>query len=220
MRIVGYLLDIDGTLLDSREAHTRAWQRTLAARGIAKNFVDIDYDFAAPDVDVVPGLFGIDEADAVNDITREKNEYFMEEIASVPLFPGAADVLASIRDSGGRICFVSSNFDRVIQRMFEAYGWETLGASFVGLDGVARAKPAPEMVLQALEKIGVEASASVMIGDSPADIEAGHAAGTWTVAVCSSGNTRAAFERIKPDLVFDAIADLLPMIPLEFQNSN
>ena len=220
MKITGYLLDIDGTLLDSNEAHTRAWQRTLAAHGITKEFDEIDYDFAAPDVDVVPGLFGIDDTGTVAGIAWEKNEFFIEEIANIPLFPGVPDVLASIRDNGGKICFVSSNFDRVIQRMFEAYGWDALGAEFVGLDNVARAKPDPEMVVRAMHRLDLYPAASIMIGDSIADFQAGLAAGTWTAAVCTGGTPRTAFEQVKPDLILDTIAEILPLLPLVFDTSD
>jgi len=216
MRIIGYLLDIDGTLLDSREAHARAWQRTLAARGIETTSGEITFDFAAPDADVVPDLFGIDDPSEVDQIVQEKNEYFLGELATIPLFSGVPEVLTRIIMTGGAICFVSSNFDRVIEGILAVYGWENLGAHFVGLDGVTKAKPDPEMVLKGIEKLDWDANKCVMVGDSPADIQAGQAAGARTIAVCSSGNTPEKFAQFHPEITLNTIADLLPLIPLEF----
>ncbi|HME55649.1 MAG TPA: HAD family hydrolase [Candidatus Lokiarchaeia archaeon] len=216
MKITGYLLDIDGTLLDSKEAHTRAWQRTLEAHGIVKELGEIAFDFAAPDSDVVPELFGIDEVNSVEEITQEKNDFFIEELSAIPLFPNVPEVLARIHDIEGAICFVSSNLDRVIEGMLVAYGWDALDTRFVGLDGVTRAKPGSEMVIKALDKLGIEASGCVMIGDSTADVVAGRAAGIWTIAINSSGNSQAALVQVQPDLILGSIGELLPLLPLEF----
>jgi pyrophosphatase PpaX len=112
---------------------------------------------------------------------------------------------------------VSSNFDRVIQGILKTYGWDSLGTQFVGLDGVTHAKPDPEMVLKAVQKLQLDVNECVMVGDSPADILAGHAAGTWTIAVCSSGNTPEDFSTCRPNMVLDSIADLLPLLPLELK---
>jgi HAD superfamily hydrolase (TIGR01509 family) len=217
MKVTGYLLDIDGTLLDSREAHARAWQRTLAEHGIAKELSEITFDFAAPDPDVVPDIFGEEFIPQSGQIVEEKNAFFLEELAAIPLFPGVTDVIERIQEVGGRICFVSSNYDRVIEGILKSFGWDTLGAQFVGLDGVTNAKPDPEMVLKAVKKLQLQAPGCVMIGDSPPDIQAGHAAGTWTIAVCSSGNRPEDFARFRPNMVLDSVADLLPLLPLELR---
>lgn len=215
MRIHGFLLDLDGTLLDSRAAHARVWQRTLAAHDIVKEESEIVFDFAAPDPQVVVDLFGVDDPQVIDAIAQEKNDYFLEELPQIPLFPRVPDVLAQIHAFGDPICFVSSNYDRVLARMVEIYGWEEIGATFVGIDGVVRAKPDPEMVVKALGTIDREAAECVTIGDSPADILAGQAAGTHTIAVCSGGTPRADLTLLTPDLIFENIGDLLALLPLE-----
>jgi phosphoglycolate phosphatase-like HAD superfamily hydrolase len=50
----------------------------------------------------------------------------------------------------------------------------------VGFESVSRYKPHPEGVLLALSQLGANAEETVMVGDSPADIEAGKAAGCWS----------------------------------------
>lgn len=48
-------------------------------------------------------------------------------------------------------------------------------------------KPQPAPIRAALARLGVGARETVMIGDTPYDIEAGHKAGVATIAVRSGG---------------------------------
>lgn len=52
-----------------------------------------------------------------------------------------------------------------------------------GSDEVTRGKPAPDMLISQMNTLGVTADETIMVGDSPADITAGKAAGVTTVGV-------------------------------------
>ncbi len=216
MKITGFLFDIDGTLLDSRPAHTRAWQRTLAAHGILKKETEIHYDFSATDPDVVRTLFDTADPNLINQISREKNDFFIEEIPNIPRFPKVPEILDRIHSDHIPICFVSSNYDRILGLMMEAYDWDEISVGFIGIDAVTHAKPDPEMVNLAIKKIRRTSSECVMVGDSPADIKAGKAAGTHTIAIVSNAYSPEKFRVLRPDKILMAIGDLLPLLPLSF----
>ncbi len=216
MKITGFLFDIDGTLLDSRPAHTRAWQRTLAAHGILKKETEIHYDFSATDPDVARALFATSDLELIDRISREKNDFFLEEIPRIPRFPKVPEILNCISSDHIPICFVSSNYDRILGLMMQAYGWDEISTGFVGIDAVTRAKPDPEMVNLALRKIHRKPAECVMIGDSPADIKAGKAAGTHTIAIASGDHSPESFNVLHPDLILKVIGDLLSLLPLSF----
>ncbi len=216
MKIAGYLFDIDGTLLDSRPTHTRAWLHTLAAHGILKKETDLNYDFSAPDPDVVRVLFNTTNPILIDQIAREKNEYFLEEIPNIPRFPKVAEILNRIHADHIPICFVSSNYDHILGLMMTAYGWDEISTGFVGIDAVTRAKPDPEMVNLALHKIRRKPSECVMIGDSPTDIMAGKAAGTHTIAIATGDHSPESFKGLHPDLILKVIGELFPLLPLSF----
>ncbi len=216
LKIRGYLFDIDGTLLDSRPAHTRAWQHTLATHGILRKETEIHYDFSATDPDVVRALFNTSNPILIEQISREKNDFFLEEIPNIPRFPKVPEILDRIHADYIPICFVSSNYDRILGLMMEAYGWDEISTGFVGIDAVTRAKPDPEMVNLAINKIRCNPNDCVMIGDSPADIKAGKAAGTRTIAVSSLEHSPESFKALHPDMILKVIGDLLPFLPLSF----
>ncbi len=210
------MFDIDGTLLDSRHAHTRAWQRTLATHGILKNETEIYYDFSATDPDVVRALFNTSNPSLIEQISREKNDFFIEEIPNIPRFPGVPEILDRVHADQIPICFVSSNYDSILGLMMKANGWDEISMGFVGIDAVVHAKPNPEMVNIALKKIRRTPNECVMIGDSPADIQAGKAAGTRTIAVASMEHSAESFKALHPDKILMVINDMLPLLPLSF----
>ncbi len=216
MKIRGFLFDIDGTLLDSRPAHTRAWQRTLAAHGIQRKENEIKYDFSATDPDVVRSLFRTSNPSLIDQISREKNDFFLEQIPNIPRFPIVPEILSRIYADHIPICFVSSNYDRILRLMMDAYGWGEISMGFIGIDAVTNAKPDPEMVNLAIKKIRRKPHECVMIGDSPGDIKAGKAAGTRTIAVSSMEHSPESFKPLNPDKILTVIGDLLPLLPLSF----
>lgn len=89
----------------------------------------------------------------------------------------------------------------------------------MGLDGAlhatvtatdcVRTKPHPEPVVRALEKLGVEASAAVFIGDTDYDIQSGHAAGCSAGAVLWGAQSEQRLRQAGPDMLFGEPRDLL-----------
>ena len=71
-----------------------------------------------------------------------------------------------------------------------------------------RLKPAPDTILAALAVLRCPPSSALMVGDTPADILAGKAAGTMTCAVTYGFGRREALLRCAPDYVIDAFGEL------------
>jgi HAD superfamily hydrolase (TIGR01549 family) len=74
-----------------------------------------------------------------------------------------------------------------------------------------RLKPAPDTVLAALMAVGCAPQQALMVGDTPADILAGKAAGTTTCAVTYGFSTREALLECMPDYVIDTFSDLMTL---------
>jgi AHBA synthesis associated protein len=85
--------------------------------------------------------------------------------------------------------------------------------SLVGLsvwgDDVARPKPEPDGVLAAMSGLNADPRSTLVIGDSPADIMMGRAAGTRTAAALWGGASRDRLLAESPDLILDSPGDLL-----------
>lgn len=111
--------------------------------------------------------------------------------------PGAVEAVAAVRAAGLPIGVVSNQsgiargivtreqVDAVNARVDELFGgFDTWQICPHGPeDGCLCRKPAPGMVLQAAEALGVDPARTVVIGDIGADVGAAHAAGALAVLV-------------------------------------
>jgi len=79
-------------------------------------------------------------------------------------------------------------------------------------DDVEKPKPEPDGVLRAMADLGADPRSTLVIGDSPADIVMGRAAGTRTAAALWGGSSRERLFAASPDLALDAPGDLLSVI--------
>ncbi len=77
------------------------------------------------------------------------------------------------------------------ERGLHVCGLDGLVEAVVGLDDVPCPKPDPAPLHLARERIGVAGPDAVMVGDAPADLAAGLAAGAWPVGVARSLFARA-----------------------------
>ncbi|WP_343244722.1 HAD-IA family hydrolase [Streptomyces sp. SID11385] len=83
----------------------------------------------------------------------------------------------------------------------------------LGSDEVARAKPAPDIVLRALELLGAAPEEAMMIGDATTDIAAARSAGVMAVAALWGESSAGALLATHPDAVLTTPADLLAHCP-------
>jgi HAD superfamily hydrolase (TIGR01509 family) len=205
------IFDCDGTLVDSEPLARTAWERALAPYGYALTDADAESSiglpyprvhayFAAraalPDADAFWGeftgeLFGLIDADLV-------------------VFDDAVAAARSLRSRGVPVAVASSSPRDRLSRTLERAGLLDSFDVVVSGDEVEHGKPAPDMFLLAASRLGVEASACVVIEDSPPGVQAGLAAGMFTLAVCRVPGTEAslaAADRVVDTVTADAILE-------------
>ena len=208
-RVSAVLFDLDGVLVESREATERVWLDWAARNG-----VDADELRAAMhgvrSVEVVravrPELDAMAEADAI-----ERRQ--AEDLDGLRAIPGAAAALAALRED--RVAVVTSATRPLAEARLRAVGIEP-PAVVVYAGDVARGKPDPEGYRTAAERLGVAPAYALVIEDSPPGIQAGRAAGTATVGVTS---THAAEELGAADVVIGTLEELQGVLARAFDAS-
>src|SRR5919108_1348084 len=206
MRYPTVLFDLDGTIVDSGAmliASYRHATRTVLAREI-------------PD-DVLAGFIGggsirdhmrtLDEdlADELVRVYREHNEPLHDELQA---FPGVEDLLETLSSQGRKLGVVTAKRRRTVDLAFRVLPIERYFDVVVTTESTDRHKPHPDPVLHALAELGAERAETAFVGDSPWDVEAGKAAGVFTVAV--------SWGRIHPEeRLREAGADVLVHSPEE-----
>jgi phosphoglycolate phosphatase/pyrophosphatase PpaX len=128
---------------------------------------------------------------------------------SAPLFSDARSTLKKLHDEGGfKLGIYTLAPRKVLLNTLEThdlirfFGRESL----VSRDDVQNLKPDPEGVFLALEGCSVHPSYSILIGDMPADILAGAAAGLTTIGLTTGLISREIFHQFShPTKIFDSL---------------
>ncbi|WP_404427336.1 HAD family hydrolase [Ureibacillus chungkukjangi] len=97
--------------------------------------------------------------------------------------PGILQLLETAKSQGLKIGLASSSERTWIDKFVKLHGIEDYFECYCTADTVKNVKPDPELYLQALEKLGVEASEAIAIEDSPNGARAAVAAGIPTVVI-------------------------------------
>lgn len=134
--------------------------------------------------------------------------YEMEGVAKCSVMLGAVEVLSWLRERSISIGVCTSNSTRAALAIIDKLGLCGFFAVVVGRTEGLRLKPHPDQVKRCLEEMGVEASSSVMVGDSHNDVIAGKALGMRTVAIPVYFTRMDVLERAKPDAVIKTLKEL------------
>jgi phosphonatase-like hydrolase len=137
--------------------------------------------------DVFARLFDVDEA---REATRAFAEAYEAIVAGgdVAEVPGALGVLRRLRDGGVKVCLTTGFAPTTRDALLDALGWQRdIDLALSPVD-VGRGRPAPDLVLGAMARLGVDDPlAVVVVGDTVSDLNAGHAAGAGAVVGVLSG---------------------------------
>lgn len=120
------------------------------------------------------------------------------------LVPNLLSTIAALRAEGIKIGGSTGYFTAAAQAVASQAAKSGFAPDInICADDVPQGRPAPWMIYRVMERLGVFPVSSVVnIGDTVADIEAGIAAGCWSVGVCDSssltGLSAAAFAALSP----------------------
>ncbi len=129
------------------------------------------------------------------------------------LLPGADKVTKELHERGVKLA-VTSNKPGVFSRQLLSHlGLLGRFGAVHGPDAGFPPKPAPHMVFMALAKLGVKVADALYVGDMPLDVLTARAAGLPVASVATGSSTREELLAAGPDMVLDALDDLLRLFP-------
>jgi phosphoglycolate phosphatase/AHBA synthesis associated protein len=182
------LFDMDGVLVRTHGIwHGVVEEAGRRFRGRPVTREEFDPTFGqgtAADVEV----FGL--GCTVEELDRFYVDQFSRFVSGVWVDPSAAGVLEALAARGLATAVVTNTVSPLAEEILDA---ARLRASFQVIacaDQVAHAKPAPDLVLAALDRLGVAREHAVFVGDSRYDREAAQAAGVRFVGLGIDGEQR------------------------------
>ena len=190
-QVRGVILDIDGTLVDSNDAHARAWVAALAQHGLevpyeqVRRLIGMGGDKLLPEV----GGPSADSAEGKR-ISARRGEIFKERyLPALEPFAGTRELLAHMRERGLKLAVASSAKREELGPLLEAAGAQDLieEQKQTSSSDADSSKPDPDIVQAALDRLGLPPEQVIMIGDTPFDVEAARRAGVGTIALRCGG---------------------------------
>ncbi len=183
------ILDIDGTLVDSNDAHTRAWQEALARRGFDIQYEKIRSLIGKGGDKLLPEVSGLrDDSAEGKEISRLRGEIFTSRyLPELEAFPGTRELLLRMRTDGIRLMVASSAKEDELKALLKIARADDLIERKTSSDDAEDSKPDPDIVEAALSRAAHPRERILMIGDTPYDIEAANRAGIECIAFRSGG---------------------------------
>jgi HAD superfamily hydrolase (TIGR01509 family) len=207
-----FIFDLDGTLADSVYQHVMAWDEALRANGIELSVWRIHRR-----IGMSGGLFvralgrelgtPLDEPLIERLIAGHAAAYRRYAPLVKPL-PGAADLLATLTREGVAWAIATSGERAVAESTLASFHIDA-SVPIVTRTDVPRAKPNPDLFLEAARRLGVEPRRTFVVGDSVWDLLAAQRAGALGVGVLSGGYGQAELDAAGAYRVYADPADLL-----------
>jgi HAD superfamily hydrolase (TIGR01509 family) len=188
-QIRGVILDVDGTLVDSNDAHARAWVEALAEHGVQVPFEKIRPLIGMGGDKLLPEVSSFEEDTPEGErISKRRSEIFKERyLPKLKPFPSTRELLKRMRDEGLKLVVASSAKEDELNPLLKIAGADDLIKEKTSSDDAENSKPDPDIVKAALDSSGLSPDEVVMMGDTPYDIESASRAGVRVVAVRSGG---------------------------------
>ncbi len=205
----GVIFDIDGTLVDSNEAHARSWVDTLHEAGY-----DVPFDVIWPMIGMggdklLPSATGIESDSRLGkDLSKRRWEIFQRDyLPRLKPMPGARELVARMREDDLAIIVASSAGGSELGALMEAADVADLMEETTSASDAEESKPDPDIVQAAVRKSGLEPDELIMLGDTPYDVQAAIGANVKLVGLLCGGWTM--LELSGATAIYDDPADLL-----------
>jgi HAD superfamily hydrolase (TIGR01509 family) len=209
LSLKGVIFDVDGTLVDSNDAHAQSWVDTFKGAGYEVPFEVVRPLIGMGADKLLPRTIGVrHDSEEGKKLIKRRSEIFRERYLSrLRPLPGARALVLRVRDDGLKTIVATSAKDEELKGLLKAAEVDDLMEEKATASDAKRSKPDPDIVEAAIEESGVPANKAVMIGDTPYDVEAATRAGVRIIAFRSGGWDDASLKGAAQ--IYDGPADLL-----------
>lgn len=183
------LLDVDGTLLDSNAAHADAWAHALHSHGLSVNPKALRQSIGMSDDQLLHALARVSESSALGrGVVTRKRQVFATLLPGLAPTRGARALLQHLGRRGlGLGVATAAPIDEVQAGLRHAGVADLMRAPLSAANDMEASRDGRH-VKAALERCGARPDTTVMIGDTPHDIEAAARAGVRFVALRCGGS--------------------------------
>jgi pyrophosphatase PpaX len=206
------LFDLDGTLIDSGPIIIASMRHaSLTVLGVEPDEERVRAAIGGPGLYSQMRDLDPERADELVEVYRAHNEPLHAELKA---FDGVLDLLPGLRAEGRRLGIVTAKRMRTVELALDRFPvLREVPEVIIGMEDTERHKPEPDPILEALRRLGAAPEDAVYVGDSPFDVAAAKAAGSFAVAVTWGGiHTAERLAQEHPDALVSTPQELLDVL--------
>ncbi len=203
------VFDLDGTLLDTKPFIVASYKHVCESFGIKVITEQMIQELGGAGLHDTYKHFhpNID----VEKLTNAHLEFQGNSLSLIKPFSDTITTLDRIVALGLKNAIVTARHNNA-HILLETSGISRYFSTVVTCDDITDLKPHPEGLLLALERLAVEPSEAIYIGDMKADIEMGKNAGVFTIGVACGFSTVNELDSFRPDFIVDPLSSALSVI--------
>ncbi|MFG1779274.1 HAD family hydrolase [Micromonospora sp. NPDC049051] len=206
----GVLFDVDGTLVDTTYLHTVSWWEALRQIDRPTPMATIHRAIGMGSDKLLDHLLGPERDRSADQKLRDAHDTLFAEYWErlVPL-PGAADLLRACAERGLRVVLATSAAEHEVVALRRALAADDVVHTVTCSADARESKPAPDILVAALEQSGLAAEHVVFVGDSVWDVAAAGELDIPCVGLTCGGTSRGELAGAGAVAVYDDPAALL-----------
>lgn len=211
--IKNILFDFDGTLADTAPGILATQVATFTKMGIPvpteaqmRSGIGLPLGESLRKAANLPDEL-IDEA-----VTTYRALFPIYEVGNVSVFPKVYETLEELKARGIRMAIATSRGSNSLGTFLERFDMARFFEDKVTATDKLPAKPAPDIVLALLDRMGISKDETLVIGDTIFDIGMGNAAGCRTCAVTWGNHSAELLQTASPTYTINDITQILDIL--------
>ncbi|MFJ6455233.1 HAD family hydrolase [Paenarthrobacter sp. NPDC091669] len=205
----GVLFDVDGTLIDSSYFHAMAWWQAFRREGLDIEMSAIHRRVGMGGDRLIQSLVPDCPEDLLEDLKSAHSAVFSTFWPTLRSFDSVRDLLSACSGSGLAVGLASSAQQRDLEVSRHILDAGSSIDAWTSSNDAKESKPAPDILIACLEKLGVSPEDAVFVGDAVWDIKAGAAIGVPVIALTCGGISEAELRDAGAAEVYDNPRHLL-----------
>ena len=204
---------MDGVLFDSMPNHAYAWSHAMTEYGLQMTPEEVYMNegrTGSATINMLANRFwGRDATEEEKQLIYEAKSKVFNTCPEAKPMPGALETLKAVKEKGLKIVLVTGSAQTsLLEKLERSYpGFFHQDLMVTGFD-VKLGKPYPEPYLKGLQKAGIKPEEGIVVENAPLGVQAGHAAGIFTIAANTGPLEDEVLKNAGADIVLPGMMDV------------
>lgn len=220
--IKAVIFDIDGTLIDSNDAHAESFVKAFEKFGKEVPFEEIKCLIGMGADEILEKYLSKSEIEDFGEkLTEYRKQVFLKDfMPKLKTFPNIRELMEKLKSDGKKIVLASSASEEELKAYRDILKISDLLEEETSADDVEDAKPAPDIFQAALRKLkNIDKNEAIVIGDTPYDVAAARKADLKMIGVTSGGWSKEEMLKKGSEQVYKDISDIYDHYKEIFKNN-